>query len=169
MAARVSAGFLVYRRRGGSLEVLLAHPGGPYTARRDEGAWTIPKGEPEPGEELLAAARRELREEVGCEARGPLLPLGSVKQRGGKTVHAWACEGDLDAGAPPPSNTFEIEWPPRSGRRQAFPEIDRAAFFPIELARRKIREAQRPFLARLEQALRAGEPRESRDPPPRVG
>jgi predicted NUDIX family NTP pyrophosphohydrolase len=169
MAARTSAGFLVYRRRGGSLEVLLAHPGGPYYARQDDGAWTIPKGEPEPGEDLLAAARRELREEVACEARDPLLPLGSVKQRGGKVVHAWAFEGDLDEDAPLPANTFEIEWPPRSGRRQSFPEIDRAAFFPIEVARRKIREAQRPLLARLEEALRAGETRESRDPPPRVG
>jgi predicted NUDIX family NTP pyrophosphohydrolase len=169
MAARVSAGFLVYRRRGEGLEVLLAHPGGPYYAHQDDGAWTIPKGEPEPGEELLAAARRELREEVGCEARDPLLSLGSVKQRGGKTVHAWAFEGDLDEGAPLPSNPFEIEWPPRSGHRQSFPEIDRAAFFPIELARQKIREAQRPFLSRLEEALGAGEPRESRDPTPRVG
>jgi predicted NUDIX family NTP pyrophosphohydrolase len=158
MAARVSAGFLVYRRRGGSLEVLLAHPGGPFYAHADEGAWTIPKGEPEPGEDLLAAARRELREEVGCDAHDPLIPLGSVKQRGGKTVHAWAFEGDRDEGAPLPSNTFELEWPPRSGRRQSFPEVDRAAFFPIAVAREKIREAQLPFLARLEEALCEPEP-----------
>jgi predicted NUDIX family NTP pyrophosphohydrolase len=155
MAARVSAGFLVYRRREGRLEVLLAHPGGPFFARKDAGAWTIPKGEPEPGEELLAAARRELREEVGCEACDALIPLGSVKQRGGKTVHAWAFEGDRDEGAPLPVSEFELEWPPRSGERRRFPEIDRAVFFPIELARAKIRESQLPFLARLEEALRA--------------
>jgi predicted NUDIX family NTP pyrophosphohydrolase len=155
MAARVSAGFLIYRRRGGALEVLLAHPGGPFFAKEDEGAWTIPKGEPEPGEDLLAAARRELREEIGCDAGVPLLSLGSVTQRGGKVVHAWAFEGDREEGAPLPSNTFELEWPPRSGRRRSFPEIDRAAFFPLALAHRKIREAQRPFLTRLEEALRA--------------
>jgi predicted NUDIX family NTP pyrophosphohydrolase len=155
MAARVSAGFLVYRRREGILEVLLAHPGGPFFARKDEGAWTIPKGEPEPGEDLLAAARRELREEIGCEPVGALIPLGSVKQRGGKTVHAWAFEGDRDEDAPLPVNEFELEWPPRSGERRRFPEIDRALFFPLERARAKIRESQRPFLTRLEEALRA--------------
>jgi len=154
MTARVSAGLLVYRRREGRLEVLLAHPGGPFFARQDEGAWTIPKGEPEPGEDLLATAQRELREEIGCEARGALIPLGSVKQRGGKTVHAWAFEGDLEEDAPLPVNEFELEWPPRSGERRRFPEIDRAGFFPLELARAKIREAQRPFLTRLEEALR---------------
>lgn len=151
--ARVSAGFLLYRRRAGALEVLLAHPGGPFYARRDAGVWTIPKGEPEPGEELLAAARRELREELGCEAREPLVALGSVVQRGGKTVHAWAAESDFDEAAPLPANLFEIEWPPRSGRRRSFPEVDRAAFFPIPVAEGKILDAQRAFLARLEQAL----------------
>jgi len=155
MASRVSAGFLLYRRRAGALEVLLAHPGGPFYARRDEGAWSIPKGEPEPGEELLAAARRELREEIGCEPREPLIALGSVVQRGGKTVHAWACVSDHDEGAPLPASTFELEWPPRSGRRRSFPEIDRVAYFPIAEAQRKINEAQRVFLTRLEEALRA--------------
>lgn len=154
MAARSSAGFLLYRRRAGALEVLLAHPGGPYHARRDEGAWTIPKGEPEPGEALLDAARRELREEIGCEPREPLIPLGCVVQRGGKTVHAWACESDYEEGTPLPANTFEIEWPPRSGRRRSFPEIDRVAYLPLAAAQRKINEAQRAFLARLEEALR---------------
>src|SRR5262245_20209369 len=155
MAARVSAGFLVYRRRSGALEVLLAHPGGPFFARKEEGVWTIPKGEPEPGEDLLTAAQRELREEIGLDARCPLISLGSVKQRGGKTVHAWAFEGDREEGAPLPSNTFELEWPPGSGRRRSFPEVDRATFFPIALARLKIRDSQRPFLERLEDALRA--------------
>ena len=155
MAARTSAGFLIYRRREGRLEVLLAHPGGPFFARKDDGAWTIPKGEPEPGEDLLGAARRELREEVGCEAGDPLIPLGSIEQRGGKTVHAWAFEGDRAEDAPLPVNEFELEWPPRSGERRRFPEVDRALFFPMELARAKIRESQRPFLTRLEEALRA--------------
>jgi predicted NUDIX family NTP pyrophosphohydrolase len=150
----VSAGFLIYRCRGGALEVLLAHPGGPYFARKDDGAWTIPKGEPESGEDLLAAARRELREEIGYDAGGPLISLGSVTQRGGKIVHAWAFEGEREPAAPLPSNTFELEWPQRSGRLRSFPEIDRAAFFPIALARQKLREAQRPFLTRLEEALR---------------
>jgi predicted NUDIX family NTP pyrophosphohydrolase len=155
MAARTSAGFLLYRRRAGSLEVLLAHPGGPFWARRDEGAWTIPKGEPAAGEDLLAAARRELREEIGCEPREPLIALGSIVQRGGKTVHAWACESGYREGAPLPENPFEIEWPPRSGRRRSFPEIDRVGYFPIAEARRKILDAQRAFLDRLEEALRA--------------
>jgi predicted NUDIX family NTP pyrophosphohydrolase len=158
MAARTSAGILLYRRRGGGLEVLLAHPGGPFFVRRDDGVWTIPKGEPETGEELLAAALRELREEVGCEAREPLIALGSIVQRGGKTVHAWACESDHDErSAPLPPCTFELEWPPRSGQRRSFPEIDRVAYFPLELARKKILEAQGVFLARLEEAIgRAG-------------
>jgi predicted NUDIX family NTP pyrophosphohydrolase len=153
MAARTSAGFLLYRRRAGVLEVLLAHPGGPFYARRDDGVWTIPKGEPDPGEDLLAAARRELREELGCEAREPLLALGSVLQRGGKAVHAWAFESDFDEAAPLPASSFELEWPPRSGQRRSFPEIDRVAFFPLPVARRKLLEAQREFLTRLEQAL----------------
>jgi predicted NUDIX family NTP pyrophosphohydrolase len=155
VAARVSAGFLLYRRRAGALEVLLAHPGGPFYARRDDGAWTIPKGEPEPGEELLAAARRELREEIGCEACEPLIPLGAVVQRGGKVVHAWACESAYQEGAPLPENVFELEWPPRSGRRRSFPEVDRVGYFPIDEARRKILDAQRAFLDRLEEALRS--------------
>jgi predicted NUDIX family NTP pyrophosphohydrolase len=158
MRPRVSAGVLLYRRRGGSLEVLLAHPGGPFYAKRDDGVWTIPKGEPEPGEELIDTARRELREEIGCEAREPLLPLGSVVQRGGKTVHVWASASDHDERAPLPVNLFEMEWPPRSGRLRSFPEIDRVAWFPIPLARRKLLESQRPFLDRLEQALAAPAP-----------
>src|SRR5690349_16945320 len=130
-SAKLSCGLLMYRRAA-ALEVLLAHPGGPYFARKDAGAWTLPKGEPEPAEEPLACARREFEEEIGVAAGdGPFLPLGEVTQRGGKRVQAWAFEGDFD-GRPLRSNTFEIEWPPRSGRRQAFPELDRAQFFTLE-------------------------------------
>jgi len=168
MPARVSAGFLMYRRRDGALEVLLAHPGGPFFAHRDEGAWTIPKGEPEPGEDLLAAARRELQEEIGCKVRGPLISLGSVRQRGGKCVHAWAFEADREDAAALPGSSFELEWPPRSGHRQSFPEIDRAVFFPIALARTKIHEAQRAFLVRLEHAL-CGSTAGGSGPAPGVG
>src|SRR5262245_19371812 len=124
--AKVSAGLLMYRRAGGGVEVLLAHPGGPFFRNKDQGAWTVPKGEPTPGEELRAAAVREFLEELGLPAGEPLLPLGEVRQKARKTVHAWAFEGELPPGFTPASNTFELEWPPRSGRRQRFPEIDRA-------------------------------------------
>ena len=144
-----SAGILLYRRQDTQLLVLLAHPGGPFWARRDEGAWTIPKGLIEADETAEAAARREFREELGAEADGPLIPLGSVRQRGGKHVDAFALEGDFDTGNLQ-SNTFEIEWPPRSGRKQAFPEVDRAAWMDLPLARAKIIEGQRPLLDRLE-------------------
>jgi predicted NUDIX family NTP pyrophosphohydrolase len=157
MAARVSSGLLRYRRPGGRLEVLLAHPGGPYFARKDEGHWTIPKGEVDPGEELVSVGRREFEEETGQPVpEGPCRELGSIVQKGGKIVHAWAVEGDLDpnAGA---SNTFEVEWPPRSGRRQSFPEIDRVAWFYPDEARRRIKSTQIPFIERLEADLdRAG-------------
>ena len=150
MAARVSSGILLYRRPGGRLEVLLAHPGGPYFARKDEGHWTIPKGEVDPGEELVSVGRREFEEETGQPVpEGPSRELGSIVQKGGKIVHAWAVEGDLDpdAGA---SNTFEVEWPPGSGRRQSFPEIDRVAWFDTDEARRRIKGTQIPFIDRLE-------------------
>jgi predicted NUDIX family NTP pyrophosphohydrolase len=154
MAPRVSSGILLYRRPGGRLQVLLAHPGGPFFARKDDGHWTIPKGEVDPGEELFAVGRREFEEETGQPLPdGPSLELGSIVQKGGKIVHGWAIEGNLDpdAGA---SNTFELEWPPGSGRRQTFPEIDRVAWFDPDEARRRVKPTQIPFIDRLESALR---------------
>lgn len=145
--AKRSAGILLHR--GGAAEVLLVHPGGPFWATRDLGAWSIPKGEVEAGEDSQACALRELEEETGVAlALGELLDLGEVRQKGGKVVQAWAAEGDLDP-AVLVSNTFELEWPPRSGRMQAFPEIDRAAWFGIGEARERILESQVAFLDRL--------------------
>ena len=149
--AQISAGLLAYRRRN-EIEVLLAHPGGPFWAKKDDGAWTIPKGLVEPGDDLLAAARREFTEETGFVAGGDLTPLTPVRQKNGKTVHAWAFAGDLDL-AGFASNTFEIEWPPKSGRRQQFPEVDRVAYFPLSVAATKIITYQRPFLAEIGQRL----------------
>jgi len=153
VAPRISAGILLFRRRDGRLQVLLAHPGGPFFARKDEGHWTIPKGEVDPGEELSVVGRREFEEETGQQLPGgPSIELGSIVQKGGKIVHGWAVEGDLDpsAGA---SNTFELEWPPGSGRRQSFPEIDRVAWFEPDEARRRIKATQIPFIDRLEADL----------------
>jgi predicted NUDIX family NTP pyrophosphohydrolase len=153
MAPRVSSGILLYRRAGGQLQVLLAHPGGPFFARKDDGHWTIPKGEVDPGEELFEVGRREFQEETGQPLPdGPSLELGSIVQKGGKIVHGWAVEGDLDPDAGS-SNTFELEWPPRSGRRQTFPEIDRVAWFDPHEARRRIKPTQIPFIDRLESML----------------
>ncbi len=146
--AKRSAGVLAYRRRDGELEVLLAHPGGPFWSRKDEGAWTIPKGEYVDGEESFAAAKREFAEETGAVIEGDFLPLGEVRQASGKVVSAWAHETDLDAGAIR-SNTFELEYPPRSGKMRTFPEIDRAAWFRMPEARGKIHPAQAAFLDRL--------------------
>jgi predicted NUDIX family NTP pyrophosphohydrolase len=158
MVPRQSAGILLFRRRpspDGGIEVLLAHPGGPFFARRDEGHWTIPKGEPDaPDIDLLAVARREFAEEVGHpapEARPdgtPPIELGAIVQKGGKIVHAWAIEGDLDP-ATAASNEFEMEWPPRSGRRATFPEIDRVAWFDPAEAGRRLKPTQVPFVERL--------------------
>jgi predicted NUDIX family NTP pyrophosphohydrolase len=154
VASRVSAGILLFRRRGAGIEVLLAHPGGPLFARKDAGHWTIPKGEVEPGEELLAVARREFEEETGHPAPGGSeIELGSIVQKGGKTVHGWAIEGDLDPAAAV-SNTFELAWPPSSGRLQQFPEIDRVGWFVPAEARRLVKETQIPLIDRLEAALR---------------
>ena len=150
----------MFRRKGDALEVLLVHPGGPFFARKDEGAWTIPKGEVLPGEDLLARAQIEFEEELGIRPRGSWIELGSIKQRGGKTVHSWAFEGDLPQSFQLKSNTFEIEWPPRSGKVKQFPEIDRAEFFAEETARRKMNPAQVPFLDRLHSALQRIEDRE---------
>ncbi len=152
--ARLSAGILLFRERDGRLEVLLGHPGGPFFAKKDDGSWTVLKGEANPGEEPAAVACREFVEETGRRPPdGTMLDLGEVRQRGGKTVVAWALAGDLDP-ATARSNTFEMEWPPRSGRVRAFPEIDRVEWFDLETARTKILPAQAPFLDRLEEVLR---------------
>jgi len=145
----------MFRRKGGALEFLLAHPGGPFFARKDEGAWTIPKGEAAPDEDLLTRAQIEFEEELGIRPHGDWIELGSIKQKGGKTVHAWAFEGDLFDSFEVKSNTFEIEWPPRSGKLKQFPEIDHAEFFAAEVARRKINPAQIILLDRLAEALNA--------------
>ncbi len=162
MVLRQSAGILLFRRRdpaGRAVEVLLAHPGGPFFAGRDVGHWTIPKGEPDAAdEELLAVARREFAEEVGRAAPdgqpdgSPPIPLGTIVQKGGKVVHCWAVEGDLDPAAAI-SNEFEMEWPPRSGRRQVFPEIDRVAWFAPDEARQQLKPTQVPFVDRLVEAM----------------
>jgi predicted NUDIX family NTP pyrophosphohydrolase len=155
MSVRTSAGILLYRRRDG-LELLLAHPGGPYFAAKDLGDWTIPKGEPDGAHEPLAdVARREFAEETGTalDPAAPTIELGSIIQKGGKVVHGWAVEGDLDPAAAT-SNEIEIEWPPRSGLRRRFPEIDRVSWFDADEARRRIKSTQVPFIDRLEDALR---------------
>jgi predicted NUDIX family NTP pyrophosphohydrolase len=150
--AKQSAGVLLYRFRQAAPEVFLVHPGGPFWAKKDAGAWSIPKGEAEPGEDLLARAQREFAEETGFTAVGDFHRLAPIKQSGGKLVHAWAVEGDCDAAAIK-SNTFDLEWPPRSGRIQAFPEVDRAGWFVLALAREKINPAQRGLLDDLERLL----------------
>jgi predicted NUDIX family NTP pyrophosphohydrolase len=148
---RISAGLLMYRLRNDQLQVFLAHPGGPLFARKDEGAWTIPKGEVEPGEDLLETAQREFEEETGMVAKGSFMPLKPVKQKGGKIVHAWAFEGDCEGMAV--SNMFTMEWPPGSGRKAEFPEIDRAEFFDVATAKRKIKAAQQALIEELELIL----------------
>lgn len=150
----VSAGILAFRRRNG-LEVLLAHPGGPFWRRRDEGAWTVPKGLVEDDGDLLACARREFREETGFAPEGPFIPLAPVRQKNGKTVYAFAVEADFDL-SQFASNTFEMEWPPRSGKRRLFPEIDRVGWFTLAAARRKITAYQRPLLAELARTIKGG-------------
>lgn len=138
----------MYHVREGELEFLLAHPGGPLWSNRDEGAWTIPKGEIREGEELLAAARREFEEELGFAARGDFIELSPITQKSGKIVHAWAVEGDCNPGGVR-SNTFKLEWPPKSGRYRSFPEVDRAEFFRMAQAKQKINPAQIPLLEEL--------------------
>jgi predicted NUDIX family NTP pyrophosphohydrolase len=148
--AKRSAGILLHRRAGDALEVLLVHPGGPFWAKKDAGAWSIPKGEHDEDEDALAAALREFQEETGTALPpGALTDLGAVKQRAGKVVQAWGAEGDLDADRVS-SNTFTLEWPPRSGRMREFPEVDRAAWFGIAEARERINPAQAAFLDRLD-------------------
>ena len=157
MVAKPSAGLLVYREVSGAVEVLLVHPGGPLWARKDDGAWSIPKGELDEGEDPLAAARREFAEETGIAADGPafgdVVALDVVRQPGGKLVHAYAVRGEADAGSVR-SNTFTMEWPPKSGRQRAFPEVDRAAWFSLEEADAKILRGQAPFLDQLREKLR---------------
>jgi len=152
--SKVSAGLLMFRSRNSQLELLLVHPGGPFFARKDEGAWTIPKGEAQPNEDLLTRARIEFKEELGIQPNGKWISLGAIKQAGGKTVHAWAFEGDLPEGFELRSNFFEMEWPPRSGKRAMFPEIDRAIFFRERAARQKINAAQEAFVDRLRDVTR---------------
>ena len=155
---KLSAGLLVFRSVSGGLEVLLVHPGGPFWSRKDDGAWSIPKGEFAEGEDPLAAAKREFEEETGlAPPPGEPIALEPVRQKSGKLVHAWAVEGDLDAAAVR-SNTFSLEWPPRSGRRQEFPEIDRAAWFTLDVARSKLVQGQAALLERLAAALSAEPP-----------
>lgn len=155
MAGKESAGILLFRDRA-EPELLLVHPGGPYWSKKDLGAWSIPKGEPDPGEEKPQCGLRELREELGPEAPplsvSDLIELGSIRQKGGKLVHAWAAEGEFDP-AKLDSNSFEFEWPPRSGNKREFPEVDRAEWFEQDAARRKINPAQVVLLDRLLEAL----------------
>ncbi len=150
--AKASAGLVMYRVRTGELEVLLVHPGGPFWAKRDNGAWFVPKGEVESGEDLLLAAKREFEEETGIDPGNEFVPLGSVKHKSGKNVTAWAFEGDCDPSSIR-SNTFRAEWPPRSGKYQEFPEIDRARFFGLGEAKEKIYPAEFQLLLRLKDVL----------------
>ena len=147
-----SAGLLMFRRRQGSVEVFLVHPGGPFWARKDEGAWSIPKGEYDPGEDPLEAAKREFQEETGFPSAGEYLPLTPRKQPSGKIISAWAVEGDCDPSAVK-SNNFSMEWPPRSGKQHEFPEVDRAGWFSIPAAKEKIVKGQMPFLDELNEIL----------------
>ncbi|HEU4340113.1 MAG TPA: NUDIX domain-containing protein [Candidatus Binatia bacterium] len=155
MAKKNSAGMLLYRLRRSTLEVFLVHPGGPFWRNTDAGAWSIPKGEFDKHEEPLDAAKREFQEETGCPVEGDFIELAPRKQPGGKVVHAWAVEGDCEAESIK-SNTFSLEWPPRSGNRQEFPEVDKAGWFNLEVARRKIRPGQVGFLDELLEKTSAG-------------
>ena len=149
----LSAGLLMFRIKGGELQVFLVHPGGPFWAKKDEGAWSIPKGEVQENEPRLDTAIREFEEEIGVMPKGEFLELGSIKQRGGKTVHAWAFEGDYDESRPIKSNLFSMEFPPGSGKIREFPEIDKDRFFDLEEASKKINPAQVEFIERLQSEL----------------
>ena len=154
--SRTSAGLLMFRKRGTGVEVLLGHPGGPYFRKKDDGFWTIPKGEVAEGEDFLTRAKIEFEEEVGVAPSGEWIDLGWTIQKGGKTVHAWAFEGDLDSTFESTSNTFDLEWPPHSGKIEQFPEIDQVQFFSMEAASQKIKAGQDVFLDRLGIALKSG-------------
>jgi predicted NUDIX family NTP pyrophosphohydrolase len=149
MKSRVSAGLLMYRFRDGDLQIFLAHPGGPLYQKKDEGYWTIPKGEPPAGEALQDAAVREFEEETGIKPHGPYLELGSITQKGGKVVYGWAFAGDHDPSQPVRSNFFEMQWPPGSGRIQSFPEVDQARFFLLSEGKKKLKNTQWPLVERL--------------------
>lgn len=151
--AKISAGLVIYRRRSSGVEVLLVHPGGPFWRGKEDGAWSIPKGEVRADEELLAAARRECFEEIGLQIGGPFTPLEPIRQRGGKTVYAWAVAADFDE-SQVTSNNFTMEWPPRSGKQQEFPEVDKAQWFDFETAMRKINGGQQPLLKQLEALIK---------------
>ena len=153
--AKTSAGVLLYRRAGKSLEVFLVHPGGPFWAKKDDGAWSIPKGEFAEGEDPLEAAKREFEEETGFPLKGKLEALEPIKQAGGKIVYAWAIEGEIEQSAIR-SNMFSLEWPPHSGKKQEFPEVDRASWFDLETGRRKILKSQLPLLEQLQKKFREG-------------
>jgi predicted NUDIX family NTP pyrophosphohydrolase len=153
MARRLSAGLLMYRLRDNILEVFLAHPGGPYFEKKDDGNWSIPKGEPDDGEDLIVTAMREFKEETGITPVGELKPLGTIIQKGGKEVYCWAFESDLPASYIHVCNFFEEEWPPHSGEYREFPEIDKVAFFNADNAKKKIKAAQIPFIERLQEFL----------------
>lgn len=152
MPRKISAGLLMYRKSSSGLEAFLVHPGGPFYKNKDMGAWTIPKGGVEEGESLLEVAKREFREETGIIPEGDFLELGSVIQKGGKEVFAWAFEKDWSGEFK--SNTFEMEWPPKSGRMQAFPEVDKGEYFNLEAAKLKMNQAQAEFIQRLQDSLR---------------
>lgn len=152
---RTSAGILLYRRNKKKPEVFLVHPGGPFWAKKDMGVWSLPKGEIEPEEDLLQAAIRETEEETGITAEGKFIPLTSQKQKSGKMIHAWAVQGDFDS-SKIKSNTFEMEWPPKSGKREIFPEIDKGSWFDLEEAKLKIVPGQVPFISELEGLLANG-------------
>lgn len=161
MSAKISAGLVMYRLRDQRLEFFIAHPGGPFFRHRDADSWSIPKGEVGPSETLLEAAIREFKEEVSLEPREPFIELGSIRQKSGKRVYAWAFEGDWDSSQPIRSNLFQLEFPPGSGQFRSFPEVDRAGFYGLNEARRLLKAAQFPLLERLEAILR-----ENRAQPP---
>lgn len=152
--SKTSAGLILFRGRGEGLEILLVHPGGPFWKKKDDGAWFIPKGELNPEEDALAAATREFQEETGLKPEGAFLPLGSVRQKSGKTIFAWAFEGDCEP-TTLRSNTFKMEWPPKSGRQEEFPEVDRAAFFDERQASQKMHPVEFAFFGRLREALKS--------------
>lgn len=151
---KTSAGLLMYRLKNGALEIFLAHPGGPFFRNKDDGHWSVPKGEPSDEEtDLLETAKREFEEETGIKPQGNFIPLGQIIQKGGKTVYAWAFEGDLQDDFQHKCNTFDAEWPPHSGKRMTFLEIDKVEFFPAEKAKKKIKDRQIEFIERLEEYL----------------
>lgn len=157
MTTKQSAGLLMYRKRGESVQVLLVHPGGPFWAKKDLGSWSMPKGEFSEDEDVLKAARREFEEETGFLPTGQFVRLGAIRQPSGKLIHAWAFEGDLDA-RKIKSNTFSVEWPPQSGKQQEFPEVDRAEWFTVDTARERIIKGQVEFLDELLRVLESGGP-----------